>query len=249
MIRVIGETFIPEARAFDRVREALDFDCDVYLGAMWSGLCNEPIPNGSVIYNMEPLSDECRAFTLGYFDTLQNNIILDYSAKNVEYLRTKGIEAFHLPYGYHKSLERGVKGDKIFDFMLIGSVNPRRTMIVNDLRKHFDVIWVTGAYGDHLDALAGMAKVQLNIHYSHNHPLEVVRLNYLLANGCTVVSEFSDDPDVDAKYANGMYFANDLKNVCEYALSNPMEGYNCIKSMRMDCHDANAWVRSKLCLG
>lgn len=249
MIHVIGESQLPEARAFDRVREALDFDVDVYLGAMWSGLCNEPIPDGSVIYNMEPLSDDCRSFTLGYLDTLKKNIVLDYSAKNVEYLKSKGIEAFHLPYGYHDSLQRGVFNPKVIDFMLIGSVNPRRIKVVNELRKHFDVVWVTGAYGDHLDLLASMAKVHLNIHYSDEHPLEVVRLNYLLANRHTVVSEYSNEPDVDVKYADGVYFADNLKNMCEYALTNPLDGYNCVKSMRMDCHDANAWVRSRLCLG
>ena len=249
MIYVIGEQSIPEAKAFDRVRESLDLDCDVYLGAMWSKFCNEPIPDGSVIYNMEPLSDYCRSFTLGYFDILKKNIVLDYCKNNVKYLKLKGIEAFHLPYGYHQSLEKVKPQNKTIDVMLIGSVNPRRLKIVNELRKKFDVVWVTGAYGDQLDTLVGMSKVQLNLHYSDEHPLEVVRLNYLMANHCTVVSERSYDKNVDDKYENGIYFAEDIEKMCLYALSNPLDGYNCIKSMPMDCHEANEWIRSRLCLG
>lgn len=249
MIYVIGEQTIPESKAFDRVRESLNLDFDVYLGAMWSKLCNEPIPDGSVIYNMEPLSDDCRAFSIGYFEILQKNIVLDYCKNNVKYLKSKGIDAFYLPYGYHKSLERINPTEKTIDFLLVGSVNERRTKIVNELRKSFDVVWVTGAYGFQLDALIGMSKVILNIHHSDNHPLEIVRLNYLMANHCTVVSERSNDAELDKKYQDGIYFADHLQNMCNHALNYPLDGYNCIKSMPMDCHEANEWIRSKLCLG
>jgi len=249
MIHVIGETTIPEAKAFDRVRESLDLDFDVYLGAMWSKFANEPIPDGSVIYNMEPLSDDCRSFTIGYFDVLKKNIVLDYCKNNVKYLKSKGIDAFHLPYGYHKSLEKIKQTEKTIDVMLIGSVNPRRLKIVNELRKKINVVWVTGAYGEQLDTLVGMSKVLLNLHYSDEHPLEVVRLNYLMANHCTIVSERSNDQEVDAKYKDGVYFADDIEKMCFHALTNPLDGYNCIKSMPMQCHQANEWIRSKLCLG
>lgn len=246
-IHVVGEGIIPEARAFDRVKEALEFDKDVYLGAMWSKWLGYDLPKGSVVYNMEPLYEGCRSFSIGYLDVLKDSIVVDYSRNNVDYLKTLGIEAFHLPYGYHKSLERVKQTkNKCIDFLLVGSQNPRRIEIVNRLRQKFNVVWVTGAYGEDLDHLVSISKVILNIHFIEEHPLEVARLNYLMANRCTVVSEWSDDKEVDMSYSNGIYFSDDLENMCEYALHHPLDGYSCIKEKQMDCSKANTWVNNTL---
>jgi hypothetical protein len=250
MIRVIGDGVIPEVRAFDRVREALEFDEDVYLAAMWCKLTGETIPDGAAIYNMEPLYDGCRSFSLGYLDTLKRCRVIDYDRRNVEYLATFGVDAFHMPYGFHESLFRWKRQNTAIDILLVGSVNGRRQRIVNELRKRFDIVWATGAYGKALDSLVGMAKVCLNIHYVENHPLEVARLNYLIANGCTVVSEPGWDDEVNNDYSNGVYITENIGDACEYALENPMNGTELARTMWMNCKAANNWLKEKtLCLG
>lgn len=246
MIHVVGEGLIPETKAFDRVRESLKFDADVYLGAMWTGITNTALPSNAVIYNMEPLYEGCRSFSIGYLDTLKKSIVVDYSKKNVEYLDTLGIKAFHLPYGYHEELERFTQKDKHIDILVVGSQNPRRMEIINKLRNNLNIVWVTGAYGSELDYLLSISKVILNVHYIQDHPLEVARINYLMANHCTVVSEWSDDYEVDKQYMNGIYFARDLESMCKYALNNPLDGYSCIKEKQMDCSKANLWVNARL---
>jgi hypothetical protein len=245
-VHVIGEGLIPEIKAFDRLRESLQLDYDVYLGAMWAKLVNAQLPEKAVIYNTEPLYDGCRAFSIGYLEVLKTAVVLDYRRKNVDYLKTHGIEAHYLPYGYHKSLERFTHRTKHIDVLLVGSHNPRREQIVDALRQHINVVWVTGAYGEELDYLLSVSRVVLNIHYIEEHPLEVVRLNYLLANGCTVVSERSDDEQIDNEYADGLYFADDLQSMCLHALAHPKNGYDCIRQKNMDFSSANAWVSEHL---
>src|ERR1035437_8246029 len=105
MIRIVGDGELPEAAAFYDVEKALKFDEDVYLMAMLAPFLKVPLKN-KVIYNMEPLYDGCRSFKICYEQVLRDNLVLDYDAQNVEYLKGLGIEAFHLPYGFHQELVR-----------------------------------------------------------------------------------------------------------------------------------------------
>ncbi|WP_290639324.1 hypothetical protein, partial [Aquabacterium sp.] len=200
------------------------------------------IPDGAVVYNMEPLYDGCRSFSLGYMDTLKRCRVLDYSRPNVDYLKRHGVDAFYLPYGYHQSLERTPAREKRFDFLLVGSVNPRRAQMVNELRRFFEVLWVTGAYGNALDELVAMSRVCLNIHFIPDHPLEVARLNYLMANHCTVVTEPGNDEVLNSAYAPGVHMGVDIVAACAEALSRPRDGYECIRSIPMDLTGAKDWL-------
>lgn len=242
MIHIVGDVVIPEARAFYDVRDALKFDKDVYL-------CSHIAPflgielKGKAIYNLEPLYDGCRSFSIGYLDVLKNNHVIDYDRRNVAYLKSLGIEAFYMPYGYHKSLERPVEAEKDIDFLLVGSVNPRREKLLKDLPKHGRFEWVQGVYGDELDRLIARAKVHLNVHYCDDHPLEVVRLNYLMANGCNIVSERGNSIEINGLYAYGLHFTNDVIAGCLHALKHPKAG-ECVRLIPHDCTAANKWLNS-----
>ena len=235
-----------DVRAFDLVKDSLVFDKDVYLAAMLARPLGVAIPKGSIVYNMEPLYVGCRSFSIGYLETLSKYPVVDYEQKNVDYLRSIGIEAYCLPYRWHPSLERAEqKEDKPFDVLVVGSVNPRRQAIVNALRAKYSVVWATGAYGKQLDELVTSSKVVLNIHYCDEHPLEVARINYLLANNCTVVSERSWDSRVDVEYEPLLYFVssvNKLACAIDYALHNPLHSREKFRALEMDCSEANEWA-------
>jgi len=104
---IVGDGLIPEVRAFYDVRDFLKIDHPVILASHLAPVVGITI-RGQVIYNMEPLYDGCRSFSLRYLETLQNNVVLDYCSKNVEYLSSLGVNAFHLPYGYHGALYRPI---------------------------------------------------------------------------------------------------------------------------------------------
>ena len=249
MIHIVGESVIKEAQAFNDVRHALEFDCDVYLGAMWHNMIGMRLKD-AVIYNMEPLYDESQLFPIaGYMQTLKENIVIDFSRKNVEYLKQKGIEAFHLPYGYHPYLERTHAGEKDIDVLFVGSeYYPRRKKLFEEINLHCNFVSARGVYGNELDKLISRAKVHLNVHHSQlGQTLETVRLNYLMANHGNIVSEFGNDPELNDAYAKGMRFAeyDELAYACFEALEHPFDGYETIRTMPHDCKSANDWVNSR----
>lgn len=248
MTRIIGDGLIPEVRAFYDVRDWLEIDC-----VLASHLCKITGDHldGEVVYNMEPLYEGCRSFSVGYLETLQRCTVLDYCARNVSYLETLGIEAFHLPYGYHESLNRPVQVEKDIDFLMVGSINERRVKVLSGLQQYGVFVWAQGAYGAELDRLIARAKVIVNCHYCDSHPLEVVRLNYLMANDCNIVSELGNDPAVNAKYEGGILFATDLIASCRYALSHPKQSRQTVMGIQTNQNLANAWVntRRRLCHG
>ena len=215
---IIGRKTLPAMAAFDDVQQALADWPEIVLGAHAAALTGEKIPEGSIIYNMEPLYDGCRSFSIGYQDILRAYPVLDYQQKNVEYLRTLGVDAVHMPYGFHEGLRRASRAVKDIDVLFFGSVNPRREPVLEALAQSgMNAHVVQGLYGAELDALVARAKIHVNIHYCESHPLEVVRLNYLMANGEFVISERGWDAEDNARYAHGLVFSayEDIVENCQ----------------------------------
>lgn len=209
---IIGDGVIPEAEAVRDVQMSLAGRPDVVLLAHVASVLGQDIPKGSIIYNLEPLFDGCRSLRVGYLDVLRKYRVWDYQAKNVEFLATHGIEAMHVPYRYAAAQERFSHGIKDIDVLFFGSMSPRRAEIISKIPG---IITAQGCYGRELDELVPRARIVVNLHYcSEPHPLEVVRLNYLMANGCFVVSEPGWDEHENAAYAPGIVFAEDIPGAC-----------------------------------
>lgn len=246
MIHIIGEEVVPEMQAFNDVRNSLYFNCDVYLGAMIA----EPLGinlQGKVIYNMEYLHDHSPLWKMGYRETLKNNIVIDFSKQNVAYLKKLGVDAFYMPYGYHQSLERTHQSVQDIDVLFVGSTNhQRRVKLLDQLSKKCKVVIAQNVYGKELDELISRAKVHLNMHHAEGQPLEVVRLNYLMANHCNCVSEFGERWE---EYAPGVRFENydNLIGACLEAIEEPIDGYEIVKKMPTNCKAANEWIRGMIC--
>ena len=243
MIHIVGEDIIEQAQAFRDVRDALDFDEDVYLGAMWANPLGIELKDVG-IYNMEPLHDKAPVFKMGYMDTLRNCFVIDYSMKNVEYLRKHGIEAVYMPYGIHDGLKRVKQAKKDIDFLFIGSAHFERR------QKFFDkmgdrLVIANGVYGEDLDKLVARTRVHINVHHYDEQQLEVVRLNYLLANGCNVVSERGCESEVNGRYEDSVWFGDYdwLPDLCEHALAGSKGQIPCIKQ---DCSMANKWLNWRI---
>ena len=222
---VIGDGVIPEAQCVYDVRDSLEGHDDVVLLAHVAGVLGQTIPDGSTIYNLEPLFDGCRSLTLGYLDVLRHFPVIDYQAPNVEFLARYGIAARHVPYRYHAGLERVQPREKDIDVLFVGSMSPRRRAVLDEIKRACQVVEASGCYGKELDETVSRAKVVVNIHYcSGPHPLEVVRINYLMANGCCVVSDRGWDDIENEAYAPGLVFSDDLAATCaDMLMSNRSE--------------------------
>jgi hypothetical protein len=251
MIHIVGRDLVQDVQAFDSVKDCLTdhFDFDVYLAAF---LCK---PMGidlqdQVIYNMEYLRDDNPLFSFGYLDTLKSNIVVDFARSNVEYLKKHGVEAFYMPYGFDDSMRRVTPKEQDIDVLFIGSMHfDRRQKIISELSKVCNVQVALGVYGAELDDLIARSKVHLNMHHAEGQPLETVRINYLLANDCTVVSELGNDPELNDAYQDSLVFCDydNLVESCLMAIDAKFDCQRLMDKLRHDSSGANQWIKGKLC--
>jgi hypothetical protein len=218
---IVGDGLIPEAACVYDVRDAIARP-NVVLLAHIAGTLGQAIPVGSTIYNLEPLFDGCRSLTLGYLDVLRTFNVWDYQRRNVEFLAGHGIAATHVPWGYVGALERAVPATKDIECLFVGSITPRRAQVLAEVGARCRLVTAQGVYGTELDRLVARARIVVNVHSCDaEHPLEVVRLNYLMANGCAIVSEPGWDELDNAAYQGGLVLSRRPADDCEELLSKP----------------------------
>ncbi len=163
-----------------------------------------------VVYQLEPLSshDGFLASAPEYLQLLRSaDGVWDYSATNMGYLRAIGVGPLSLVRpGYHASLEKvNRQGETDIDVLFFGSLSLRRRTVLSSLRAlGLRVHTGFGVYGEERNRLIARARIVLNMHQHDTlNQLEEVRLSFLLANRCFVISESADvDP-----YDGGVIFA------------------------------------------
>jgi hypothetical protein len=161
----------------------------------------ERVPPTTILYNFEPLNppvfDSVGTFLAHYAPRC---VVWDYSVANVQYLRSSGCNARHVPIGYAPVLTRIAPAPvQDIDILFFGDISARRARILDALRETaLNVVIVSDVYGPERDALIARAKVVLNI---HNHDgikaLETPRVFYLLANRKAVVTEIKEDVEFE----------------------------------------------------
>jgi hypothetical protein len=122
--------------------------------------------------------------------------VWDFSTENITLLQKFGIEARHLPLGFHPRLEQIQHADpKDVDVLFYGSTPPRRSAVLLELNKRCHVKTVPfGQYGTERDQWIGRSKIVLNIHAKdYLYIMEQSRISYLLTNRCFVLSEICND--------------------------------------------------------
>jgi hypothetical protein len=88
-----------------------------------------------------------------------------------------------------------------------------------------NVVSVIGSYNGARDVMIANAAIVLNMHYFERGVFEVVRVSYLLANGCAVVSEGSFSNKDEEPFRQGVAFAeyDHLADLCSVLLDRPDE--------------------------
>lgn len=169
-----------------------------------------PIPHYWTIYNLEQIAFNSPWFTDSYHKILcQARSVWDYSTANIEVLQTLGITARHVPIGYTSNLTRfrEYNTDADIDVLHYGSLNERRSKILNDLKaRGVNVMHLFNVYGDKRDGVIARSKIVLNMHFYPSKLFEIVRVSYLLANNACVVSERSADTEYEELLDGGVVF-------------------------------------------
>lgn len=144
-------------------------------------------------YQLEQLHSNEYPFTKNMQRVLRHGCdVWDYSEKNIDFLKEKGITAKHLMPGYHENLELIPRvPNRSIDILFYGSIAERRKVILNELAQMFKVKVLLGVYGEKRDKFISRSRLILNFHHYSLQIFEAVRISYLLNNRCFVLSETS----------------------------------------------------------
>jgi hypothetical protein len=169
-----------------------------------------PLAPDAILYNLEQIQEGSPWLQPELLSLFRSYSVWDYSPANAVALEAMGIRVAQVvPIGYTKELTRIIHADEPdIDVLFVGTVNARRKAILERIvAERLRVKLAFGKYGEERDALIARAKVVLNLHFYDAKVLEMVRISYLLANRCAVLSETSADPAEDAVFEGGIAFA------------------------------------------
>jgi hypothetical protein len=170
------------------------------------------ISPGSVIYNLEQVSDQSPWIGPVYRSLLSRFSVWDYSRRNLAAISAiADRRLLHLvPLGYMPQLARipAVPTQDI-DVLFYGAVNRRRRAVLLTLQQAgLRVRIETQIRGEERDALIARSKVVLNMHYYPSAIFEIVRVSYLLANRKAVVGECGPGTEIDSDVREAIVPAN-----------------------------------------
>lgn len=184
----------------------------------------QPLPEDSILYNLEQLGPDSPWDTPAYRELLSRYRVWDYAQSNIRRLAEHGIAAEHLPVGWMPQLKRIAERGRDVDVLFYGVVNQRRAdvldaLVARGLRLHV----LTDVYGRERDAWIARSRVVLNLHHYPANLFEVVRVSYLLGNGVCVLSERGDDAELEQPYQGAVAFADyaDLPDACLALVGDP----------------------------
>lgn len=220
VMRAFDDVVLPLSFAFRRLgweAEILRQRVNAASRNILFGTANDPSltgldpPRDSIVFNLEQLSAANSAWGgPAYLDHLRKFTIWDYSRRNLEFLAARDIPGVLLPPGYVPEMTR-LRRDRPAGsgILFYGHASPRRQALLNKLQKSGLEIKQppAGTFGRDRDLAIAGCRLYLNIHHYQPATLEVVRLGYLWANHCPVVSERRPDTEVQPG----------LETACAYA--------------------------------
>jgi hypothetical protein len=164
------------------------------------------VPRNSILYNLEQLGSGSPLASEAYIEKLSRHEVWDYSLKNIEYLKQRGIHhAKYVPIGFCRSLCRPpLVLQQDIDVLFYGAPSERKQRICDEIQRFARLVFVTGVYGEELWKLVARAKIVLNLHSYSTNIFEAVRVSYLLANKKAVLSEVNADTDLPAHYVGAI---------------------------------------------
>ena len=152
--------------------------------------------------------------------------VWDYNLANIEYLRSKGIQAYHVPIGYSSLFDPTPPVEETIDLLFLGQLrNEHREEVLSRLRAAgLRVVAANDVFGEAKKRLVAQSKIVLNLHYGYTALLEEARIIPLLAAGKVVISETVLDQRYVSLYEPYVMFARDtdhLISLCQEWLGKP----------------------------
>ena len=184
------------------------------------------IPENAIVYNLEQFEPSSTWAHMPYVKLLRTHRVWDYSEINRKALSKAGVKVEAIcGIGHVPELERiPAAPEKDIDVLFYGSLNERRIDLLNTIASRgLQVRTASNLYGAERDAFIARSKVLLNIHFYEAKVFEIVRVSYLLANGCAVVSETGSSASDEADFQDIVVFApyEELADACVRLVADP----------------------------
>lgn len=162
---------------------------NIVFGAHINPKDNPDFPPNTVIFNTEQILEKNIRISPQYKFCLDRHFVWDYSNSNLQMIghqKTGLIDFYHVD-----KLQRIAPSQQAeYDLIFYGSLNDRRTLMIDRLRnKGLKILTVFGLYGHERDGLLGKARAVLNLHFYESQIFQQIRAFYALSNGMPVVSE------------------------------------------------------------
>jgi predicted O-linked N-acetylglucosamine transferase (SPINDLY family)/FKBP-type peptidyl-prolyl cis-trans isomerase len=160
------------------------------------------IPETSILYNLERIVDSTFIMQPALLEIFKRFPVWDNSQKNIQTLQKKGIEAIHVPIGYHTCLS-DIENQKQqdIDVLFYGYVNARHSTILDALvNKGLNVESIHELQEQERNDHIARSKVVLNMHVDDNNHFELIDLPYLLGNRKAVISEYTENSELNDDY-------------------------------------------------
>jgi hypothetical protein len=186
------------------------------------------LPQRMVLFNLEQVYADSPWMTPEYIQVATTHLLWDYSRSNVLKWEEIGVQCNGVcEVGFVQELERIQSlATRDVDVTFIGSLNDRRKAVLDELNnQNINVYWLFDVWGQQRDDVIGRSKILLNLHMYDAHVFEIVRVSYLLANACCVVSETGVDIETEESLAPGIAFSrhDQLVSKCIELLANDRE--------------------------
>lgn len=167
------------------------------------------IPRHFIIYQTEVFGSH--HFGKWYYTLMKHALtIWEYNEHHLVQYKAIGLTPSLVP----PSVSKQHVSKKTIPILFYGWVHgsPRREKILNELKKHTQIEVVTNLLGHEMWQKLHRSKVVVNLHYYHNAPLELFRVNEALSHNCHIVSE----PPI-CGYNGFIEFGNTPKDIAEKA--------------------------------
>jgi hypothetical protein len=186
---------------------------------------NKFINKEIVIYNTEPLKLKSNKYLLDLLKKFNNNLILEYSSKNMELLDNLNCNKKILfPIGYFKyydSFYNKYSKKKDIDFLFFGNLTKRRIRILEILE---DLGYVIRYYDNLFDTnkkieMINRSKICLDIFRTINNNNNLHRITELICHRSFIIAELGDDFIINDKL-NNIIIQTKYNNFIEICMKN-----------------------------
>jgi glycosyltransferase involved in cell wall biosynthesis len=184
----------------------------------------------TILYNLEQVFENSTWFSNTLLKLFHQYVIWDYHLQNIRRLMSLELrQIYQMPIGYMPQLSRIEAVEKKWDILFYGVMNEYRKPLLEKLQASgLKVKILFKVFGKERDAYIAQSKIILNLHHRADALFELVRVSYLLANQCFIISETYDPQQLseqEKEFDTGLVFSayNTILETCQNYLEKPKE--------------------------